>query len=154
MILQDVWAWAFIAVAAVIVAGIVNVSMRQAARREAERRRNLDLYDRRFAIYMAFHDLLLAAATKSDVLGELHRAAAARVQCRFLLNESIGTLLDDLMTQVLLLRSDSSTSDAEAGPHAGHGQRARRHREDRLRTLDRIDELASAFEPVMKIHRS
>jgi hypothetical protein len=37
-----------------------------------------DLYDRRFAIYMAFHDLMVAVAEKSDIDAELRKANAAR----------------------------------------------------------------------------
>ncbi len=45
-----------------------------------------DLYDRRFAVYMAFHELMVAVAEKSDVDAELRKANAARAHSPFLVD--------------------------------------------------------------------
>ena len=51
-----------------------------------------DLYDRRFAVYIAFHELLVAVVEKDDVETELRKAIAVRFKARFLLDGLQGYL--------------------------------------------------------------
>ena len=55
-----------------------------------------DLYDRRFAVYVAYHDLLVAISEKDDAEAELRKANAARAHSPFLLNAPLGTYLEEL----------------------------------------------------------
>ena len=49
-----------------------------------------ELYERRLAIYLAFHDLILAVSEKDTVEVELRKANAARAQAPFLLNPKVN----------------------------------------------------------------
>jgi hypothetical protein len=55
-----------------------------------------DLYDRRFAIYMAFHELLVAVVEKDNVDAELRKAIAAWAHSPFLLDAKLGDYLVEL----------------------------------------------------------
>ena len=63
--------------------------------RFALRGKNLrhDLYDRRFAVYMAFHELLVAVVEKDNVDAELRKAIAAWAHSPFLLDAKLGDYL-------------------------------------------------------------
>jgi hypothetical protein len=64
-----------------------------------------DLYDRRFAIYMAFHELLVAILEKADVDSELRKANAARAHSPFLLDATLGSYLEKLHTEAFRINA-------------------------------------------------
>jgi hypothetical protein len=111
------------------------------------------LYDRRFAVYMAFHDLLLAVCQQEDAERELRKANAMRAHAPFLLDPQLVSLLADLhkeafrMNQTAKLLRDqaawSSPQDrAAAGAQLG---------QDKLRFVARIEELAREFERFLRL---
>jgi hypothetical protein len=117
--------------------------------RENQRR---DQYDRRFAIYMSFHELLLAITEKDDAESEFRKANAMRAQAPFLLNAALGsyltTLLDDafrLIQQAKRLRSPEWSSREE------RDDAAMQLPSDRLAFTGRIDELAEHFVPFLRM---
>jgi len=74
---------------AVVVSGAVAVFSWWQVRIAREKLRH-DLYDRRFAIYMAFHELLVAVSEKKDWEPELRKAIAAWAHSPFLLDTQLG----------------------------------------------------------------
>ena len=71
--------------------------------RLAQHKLRHDLYDRRFAIYMAFQELLLALVDKSDaeIRSAFRKAYIARSEASFLLADpQIQAYLEDLYKQV------------------------------------------------------
>jgi hypothetical protein len=106
-----------------------------------------DLYDRRFAIYMAFHNLLLAVCEQQDATAELRMANVMRAHAMFLLDPQLVSLLTDLdnaafrMNQTAKLLGDqavwpSPRERSEAAAQLG---------QDKLSFVGRIDELAREF---------
>ncbi|MGD1095375.1 MAG: hypothetical protein ABSB35_25695 [Bryobacteraceae bacterium] len=89
----------FIALAVLIVTGLFYYSQVRLAKQKLRH----DLYDRRFAIYSAFRDLLLALPEKSDddIKTHFRKAGIARFEARFLLDDpQIESYLDGLCRQV------------------------------------------------------
>jgi hypothetical protein len=110
-----------------------------------------DLYDRRFALYMAFHELLVAFTEKDDVDAELRRANAARAHSPFLLNAKLENYLkglhaaafqlnglNELALKGLLGRAETADLVLKLGPQ-------------KLDFADRIPELVREFEPFLKL---
>jgi hypothetical protein len=64
-----------------------------------------DLYDRRFAIYMAFHELLVAIVEKDDVEAELRKANAIRAHSPFLLDAQLGAYLERLHNEAFRINA-------------------------------------------------
>ena len=87
---------AFAAPFATVVASIVVASVTACfAWRQwivAKEKLRHDLYDRRFAIYMAFHKLLVAVVEKQDVEAELREANAHERKALFCLMNSLGLI--------------------------------------------------------------
>jgi hypothetical protein len=111
-----------------------------------------DLYDRRFGIYMAFHELLLAIVEKDDVETELRKANAARAHSPFLLDEQLGAYLIGLYEEawrinntVKLIRNESLWSPAE------RASRAAQLGQDKLTLVNRIGELTKEFERFLRL---
>ena len=108
-----------------------------------------DLYDRRFAVYMAYHDLLVAISEKDDAEAELRKANAARAHSPFLLNAPLGTYLEELHKEafrinatVKIVRDRSLPTDLAAANQLAH---------DRLAFVNRISELIKKFEPFLRL---
>jgi hypothetical protein len=111
-----------------------------------------DLYDRRFAVYMAFHNLLIAAAEKNDAEAELRAANAARAHCPFLL-EGLEEYLDELHTTVFRINATTPLlRDPTAWPSPEvRGERILQHGSDRLNCANRVKELAQKFHPFLRL---
>ena len=148
---------AFAAPFATVVASIVVASVTACfAWRQwivAKEKLRHDLYVRRFAIYMAFHKLLVAVVEKQDVEAELREANAARAQSPFLLDEQLGAYLEKLHTEAvriketgkLCLDASNFSSPAERTTKAaqlGH---------DKLSFLDAIGNLAEEFSRLLRL---
>jgi hypothetical protein len=112
-----------------------------------------DLYDRRFEIYMAFHDLLLAVCEQQDAEAELRKANAMRAHAPFLLDPQLSSLLADLHKEAFrmnqtakLLRDPAAWSSpqnrAEAAAQLG---------QDKLRFVARIEQLAAEFARFLRL---
>lgn len=88
---------------------------RRQAQIAAEKLRH-DLYDRRFAIYMAFHEMLVmlvAIIEKQDADTELRKANAARAHSPFLLDEQLGTYLEQLHKEAFRVNATGPLVRAE-----------------------------------------
>jgi hypothetical protein len=80
-----------------------------------------DQYDRRFAVYTAFHELLLAITEEPDPMPAFRKANAMRAQAPFLLNAALGvylkSLLDEgfrIIQQAKLVRNRSAWQSQES----------------------------------------
>jgi hypothetical protein len=106
-----------------------------------------DLYDRRFAVYMAFHDLMVAVAEKSDVDDELRKANVARAHSPFLLDPDVTQYLAGLHTEAFRINSTQQfLVDPGMGDRAEQIQMASRQGSDKLAFANRIPELVKKFE--------
>lgn len=119
----------------------------QAAVAREQLRQNL--YDRRFAIYMAFHELLVAIAEKDDADAELRKANIARAHSPFLLNARLGTYLEKLHAEAFridrttkIVRDKSLPQDRATIAQLGH---------TRLAFTNRIGELIEEFQPFLRL---
>jgi hypothetical protein len=71
--------------------------------RLAKQKLRHDLYDRRFAIYVLFRELLIALIEKSneEIVAAFRKASIARIEAKFVLNDSkLEAVLDELCKQV------------------------------------------------------
>jgi HEAT repeat protein len=71
--------------------------------RLAKQKLRHDLYDRRFAIYAAFRELLIALIEKNDeeIVAAFRKASIARIEAKFVLGDTkLEAILDDLCKQV------------------------------------------------------
>jgi hypothetical protein len=71
--------------------------------RLAKQKLRHDLYDRRFAIYAAFRELLIALIEKSneEIMAAYQKASIARIEAQFVLDDSkLEAILDNLCKQV------------------------------------------------------
>jgi hypothetical protein len=75
-----------------------------------------DQYDRRFAIYMAFHELLLAVGEKQDAETEFRKASAMRAQALFLLDATLDSLLKDLLNEVFRMIQTATSVRRNSSP--------------------------------------
>lgn len=111
-----------------------------------------DLYDRRFAIYMAFHRLLLAVAENDNAENELREANAARAHSPFLLDLATAAYLQGLhdqafrvdKTKTLVCKPDFATVQERA-------VMATQLAKDKLALLNRVSELSQRFEPFLRL---
>ena len=112
-----------------------------------------DQYDRRFAIYIAFHELLLAVYEKQDAETKFRKANAMRAQALFLLDEQLDLLLKELlkeafrMTQTAKLLLDPSAWSSEQD----RNQAAAQLGQDKLMFVARIEELAREFARFLQV---
>jgi hypothetical protein len=114
-----------------------------------------NLYDRRFAVYMAFHELLVAVAEKDDVEAELRKANAARAHSPFLLDPTLGAYLKELHAKAFelnatqqLIKNNNYTASL---PQPVWGAQASQLGSDKLGFSDRVEELAKKFEPFIRL---
>jgi hypothetical protein len=106
-----------------------------------------DLYDRRFAVYIAFHELLLASIEKGDIETELRRANAARAHSPFLLDQ-LGPYLEGLHQEAFRINAENKLV---RNPSLGwsppeQAQKAYQLSSDKLALADRIPELVQKFD--------
>jgi hypothetical protein len=106
-----------------------------------------DLYDRRFAVYMAFHELMVAVAEKSDVDAELRKANAARAHSPFLLDPDVTQYLAGLHTEAFRINAmNKLVGDPSMGDPVELAQMGARQGSDKLTFANRIPELVKKFE--------
>jgi hypothetical protein len=139
---------------AVVVSATVAVFSWWQVRIAREKLRH-DLYDRRFAIYMAFHEMLVAFADKPyayDFDPELRKANAARAHSPFLLDMQLGNYLKGLHDEGFklnvakdLLRDQSSWTPAE------RAQKGSQLGTDKLTFANKVTELVQEFEHFLKL---
>lgn len=102
---------------------------------------------RRFAIYIAFHELLLAFVEKGDdVEPELRKAGVAKAQGPFLLDTSVTEYLDGLHKEAFRINAENKlVRDPSMWSPEERVKRAAQLGQDRLAFAGRIPELVSKF---------
>jgi hypothetical protein len=105
-----------------------------------------DLYDRRYAIYLAFRRLLAAIVEKDDIDGELRQANAARSQCPFLLDRRLGSFLDKLYKEAYRLNAENTLIHEQNVWSRERTARAAQLGSDKLSLASRVGELIREFE--------
>ncbi|MGA8499119.1 MAG: hypothetical protein WB764_26805 [Xanthobacteraceae bacterium] len=112
-----------------------------------------DSYDRRFAIYMAFHELLVAISEKQDAETEFRKANAMRAQALFLLDAPLDLLLKELLKEAFrMIQTPKLLLNPSAWPsEQDQNQAAAQFGPDKLKFVARIEELARAFERFLKV---
>ena len=101
-----------------------------------------DLYDRRFAVYMAFHGLLVAVTEKSDVDTELRKANAARAHSPFLLDSEVTQYLDGLHRKAFRINQEAKLlQDPSMWSPEERAKRGSLLGSDKLALANRIPEL-------------
>ncbi len=117
-----------------------------------------DLYDRRFAIYIAFQELLAAILEKDDVEAELRKAGVARAHAAFLLDPPLDVYLEGLFKEALritgtrkLVRDPQNWPDVEQAK-VERAQKAMQLGQDRSNFFfDNGAKLAKNFERFLKL---
>ena len=105
-----------------------------------------DLYDRRFAVYMAFHELMVAVAEKSDVDTELRKANAARAHSPFLLDPDVTQYLEYRHAEAFRINATQNLfGDPGMGSRAEQIEMASQQGSDKLAFANRIPELVEKF---------
>lgn len=113
-----------------------------------------DLYDRRFAIYMAYHELLVAILEKTEHAKELTKATAAKAQCRFLLkNREIEVYLNELDREAFSISKKIEVLNQSPTPLPPQEQIKQWNEigPARKRLFDRIHQLAEMFEEDLRL---
>jgi hypothetical protein len=105
-----------------------------------------DLYDRRFAVYMAFHELLVAVTEKRDVDAELRKANAARAHSPFLLDPQVGSYLERLHADVFRVNAESTLLAQDLSLVPENLELASRLGNEKLALINRIPELVQKFD--------
>ncbi len=105
-----------------------------------------DLYERRYVIYQAFHDLLMAIGEKDDVESELKRANVARGQCPFLLERRLRLYLERLYEEAVRIHAESKQVYEQNLWSRERSARATRLESDRTNLAGRVRELIQEFD--------
>jgi hypothetical protein len=106
-----------------------------------------DLYDRRFAVYIAFHELMVAFTEKKDVDAELRKANAARAHSPFLFDPEVTEYLAGLHTEAFRLNAtEKLLLEPGMGDPVELVQMQARHGSDKLAFANRVPELVKKFE--------
>jgi hypothetical protein len=111
-----------------------------------------DLYDRRFAIYMAFHELLVAISEKDDVELELRKANAARAHSPFLLDAQVGVYLQGLHKEAFRINETNKlVRGPDLWPPVERAQKRSQLVSDKLHFANSVEELVQKFERFLKL---
>jgi hypothetical protein len=105
-----------------------------------------DLYERRYAIYLAFHDLLVAIGEKDDVEEELKHANAELAQSPFVLDRRLGSYLDKLYKEAFRIHAESKMVYGQNLWSRERTARASQLGSDRLYCAGHVRELIDEFE--------
>jgi hypothetical protein len=105
-----------------------------------------DLYDRRYAIYLAFHYLLEAIGEKDDIEGELQQANAARAQSPFLLDRKLRLFLENLYKEAFRINAENKLVHEQNLWSRERSARAAQLGSDKMSLAGRERELIQAFE--------
>ena len=135
---------------AVVVSGasvwVVCVFSRWQVRIAREKLRH-DLYDRRFAIYVTFHELLIAISEKDNAEPELRKANAARAHSPFLLDARLGVYLEELHKEAFRINAtNKDVRDPNLGTPIECAQKSSALGSDKLKFANRTTELTRQFE--------
>jgi hypothetical protein len=138
-----------LAVAVSLLAVVVSFASYMSARwqvRVAREKLRHDLYDRRFAVYVAFHALLVAVTEKADVDEELRKANDAKAHSPFLLGTHVSQYLERLHAEVFRVNADGTTLARGLTLTPDNVQQAARLGTDKLALINRIPELVQKFD--------
>jgi hypothetical protein len=105
-----------------------------------------DLYERRYAIYRAFHELLVAIGEKDDVEIELKHANIARGQSPFLLERRLRLYLERLYEEAARIHTESKQVYEQNLWSRERSARAARLVSDRTQLAGRVRELIHEFD--------
>lgn len=106
-----------------------------------------DLYDRRFAVYMAFHELMVAVSEKKDVEPELRKANAVRAHSPFLFDAEMTPYLQGLYNEAFRINATNNfVGDPGMGDAVVRMNKWTQHNADKLAFANRIPELVQKFE--------
>jgi hypothetical protein len=105
-----------------------------------------DLYERRYAIYRAFHELLIAIGEKDDVESELKLANIARGQSPFLLERRLRLYLERLYEEAARIHTESKQVYEQNLWSRERSARATRLVSDRTQLAGRVKELIHEFD--------
>lgn len=105
-----------------------------------------DLYERRYAIYLAFHDLLVAIAEKDDVEEELKHANAELAQSPFVLDRKLGSYLGKLYKEAFRIQMESKLVYEQNLWSRERTARASQLSSDKLHFAGHVRELIDEFE--------
>jgi hypothetical protein len=110
-------------------------------------------YDRRFAIYMAFHDLLLAICEGQDAEKEIQKANLMRAQAPFLLDGQLDSLLVDVIKEAFRIKETAKLLRDEAAWPSRQDQitAGAQIGQDKLRFAGRIEELSREFARFLRL---
>jgi len=157
------WVKALSAPVVAVAVFLVTWSFNRWQERLAKEKLRHDLYDRRFAIYIVFRDLLLAlhASSVSEIGAALRKANIACLEAVFLLDPEIHEYLDQLCERVQaeVLDNMAACDSIKRDPGAMNDPQVRRElteRELRLNSarriiLDRFKELPLQFARFLKL---
>jgi hypothetical protein len=110
-----------------------------------------DLYDRRFGIYMAFHELFVAICEKDDVDPELRKANAARAHGPFLLDAKLATYLEGLHREAFRINATNKLIRDPTLVPLELIRQASQLGSDKLNFANRVAELVREFERFLKL---
>jgi hypothetical protein len=137
----------FLAVAVAFASWWTNRSSSRWQVKIAREKLKLDLYDRRFAVYMTFHELMVAVSEKKDVDAELRKANEARAHSPFLFGREMTQYLQYLHIEAFRISAANKfVGDPSMGSRAEQIQMAERQASDKLAFANRIPELVQKFE--------
>lgn len=105
-----------------------------------------DLYERRYAIYRAFYDLLVAIGEKDDVENELKHANIARGQSPFLLERRLRLYLERIYEEAYRIHTESKQVYEQNLWSRERSARATRLVSDRTQLARRVRELIHEFD--------
>ena len=106
-----------------------------------------DLYDRRFAVYMAFHELTVAVSEKKDVDAELRKANEARAHSPFLFDTGMTRYLQDMYNEAFRINATNKfVGDLDMGDAVVRMNAWTQHSADKLTLANRIPELVEKVE--------
>jgi hypothetical protein len=105
-----------------------------------------DLYDRRYAIYLAFHDLLVAIAEKDEFEDELRQANAALAQSPFLLDRRLRPYLEKLYKEACRINAENKLVHEQNVWSRERAARATQLGSDKLMLSGRVRELIQEFD--------
>lgn len=114
-----------------------------------------DLYDRRFAIYIAFHDLLVAAAEADNIEDKLRMANTARAHGPFLLDKRLEKFLEELYREAFRINAIANLiRDKTLETPADRAVQSSQLGTDKLIFMGRVGELVKEFERFLRLKHS
>ncbi|MGO8955701.1 MAG: hypothetical protein ACLPWS_04170 [Rhodomicrobium sp.] len=112
-----------------------------------------DLYDRRFSVYMAYHELLVAIMEDDDVEAKHRKAVAAGAPSPFLLDSDIKAYLEELYKGAFRIHTNGPLvrNNVVGDTNNEWASKVDRHGQDKLKFGNRVEELAQNFERFLRL---